>query len=289
VLWRALRPGGLEPDAVRAALTGSVFYLFLPALSLSVLWKAELGAESLGIAGVAALGVAGGLALGWLAARLLRLGRAATGALLLAAGFPNAVYLGLPVLDRLLGETGRSIAIQYDLFACMPILLTFGVWLAQRYGGRSGGVGDRLGPLAVPSFWAGGLGVLLNLGGVAPVTVLDDWLLLLGAAVSPLMLFALGLSLRLQAVAPGRLPALGAVALIQLGLVPALAIVAAPTLGLDGDLLLGTVLEAAMPAMVLGIVFCDRYGLDTGLFAGAVSLTTLLSLITLPLWHAALV
>jgi predicted permease len=40
-----------------------------------------------------------------------------------------------------------------------------------------------------------------------------------------------------------------------------------------------------MPSMVLGIVFCDRYGLDTALYAAAVTVTTALSLITLPFWY----
>ena len=58
--------------------------------------------------------------------------------------------------------------------------------------------------------------------------------------------------------------------------------------GLDGVILIGTVMEAAMPSMVIGIVLCDRYGLDTGLYAMAVTLTTLLSLVTLPLWSGLL-
>jgi malate permease and related proteins len=57
-------------------------------------------------------------------------------------------------------------------------------------------------------------------------------------------------------------------------------------LGMEGVPAMGTVLEAAMPAMVLGIVFCDRFGLDTGLYAAAVTLTTAVSLVTLPLWFA---
>jgi len=32
-------------------------------------------------------------------------------------------------------------------------------------------------------------------------------------------------------------------------------------------------------------VLCDRYGLDTGLYAAAATLSTLLSLLTLPFWH----
>jgi predicted permease len=40
--------------------------------------------------------------------------------------------------------------------------------------------------------------------------------------------------------------------------------------------------------MVLGIVLCDRYALDSALYAAAVTITTAASLITLPLWHATL-
>jgi hypothetical protein len=44
-------------------------------------------------------------------------------------------------------------------------------------------------------------------------------------------------------------------------------------------------MEAAMPSMVLGIVFCDRYNLDVGLYATAVTVTTVFSLATLPVWY----
>jgi len=38
--------------------------------------------------------------------------------------------------------------------------------------------------------------------------------------------------------------------------------------------------------MALGIALCDRYGLNSGVYAAAVTLTTLLSLLTLPLWYS---
>ena len=44
-----------------------------------------------------------------------------------------------------------------------------------------------------------------------------------------------------------------------------------------------------MPSMVLGIVFCDRYLLDSALYAMTVTVTTALSLITLPFWHGVLI
>jgi predicted permease len=48
------------------------------------------------------------------------------------------------------------------------------------------------------------------------------------------------------------------------------------------------VLDLAMPSMVLGVVFCDRYGLDSALYATAVTITTALSLLSLPFWFGVL-
>ena len=45
-------------------------------------------------------------------------------------------------------------------------------------------------------------------------------------------------------------------------------------LGMEGPLRTAVVLEAAMPSMVLGLVLCDRFGLDTHLYAEIVVLTT---------------
>jgi hypothetical protein len=40
-----------------------------------------------------------------------------------------------------------------------------------------------------------------------------------------------------------------------------------------------------MPVMVIGLVLCDRFGLDTEMFATAATASTVLALLTLPLWH----
>jgi len=37
--------------------------------------------------------------------------------------------------------------------------------------------------------------------------------------------------------------------------------------------------------MVLGLVICDQFNLDTALYAVTVTVTTALSLLTLPLWY----
>ena len=134
VIWRLLRPAGLETAMTRKVLTSLVYYLLLPAMVISVLWKTNLGTGSLIIAGAAAFGILIGLILSFITCRFCRNQNAEAGAIILAVTFPNATYMGLPVLEATFGSWGRSIAIQYDLFACTPLLFTLGMMLAMRFG-----------------------------------------------------------------------------------------------------------------------------------------------------------
>jgi predicted permease len=107
---------------------------------------------------------------------------------------------------------------------------------------------------------------------------------MLAAGVVPLMLFSLGLGLRWGAGWGGRLSLVAPVVLIQLLLMPLLVWGASDITGLGGAVRTAVVLEAAMPSMVLGIVLCDRYRLDSSLYAMTVTVSTALSIVTLPMW-----
>lgn len=286
VLWRLIRPAGLDADTTRRVLTNVVYHLLLPALVLVVMWRAPLGLDSVRIAAVAASAVLVSMLLIWSICRSCGQAREVTGAMILAASFPNAVYLGLPVLESLFGDLGRSVAIQYDLFACLPLLLTVGLLVARHYGEP----GDTpVHPLAtlirVPAIWAAVLGIGLNLSGVPLVPWFESLFSMLANGVTPLMLFSLGLALRIRSWRVGYAAILLPVVLIQLFAMPLWAWGLAGLLGMEGEMRMGTVLEAAMPSMVLGLVFCDRYRLDTGVYAAAVTVTTALALLTLPLWY----
>ncbi|KAF0193145.1 MAG: auxin efflux carrier [Gammaproteobacteria bacterium] len=288
VLWRFLTPLVVAPATGRQVITSLVYVLFLPALVLDVLWQAPLGVDSARIALLAGAGVAAGLLLSGMVYRLLRTPPALAGALILAAAFPNATYLGLPVLEATLGTWARSVAIQYDLFACTPLLLTVGVLVASRYGTAPAAVNPLKTLLAVPPLWAASLGVVLNIFDVPLPDGLHRWLGMLGGAVVPLMLLALGMGLHWSAMQRSTLILLVPVIVIQLAIMPALVWWLGTGVGLDRAWLVAVVLEAAMPSMVLGVVFCDRYQLDTGAYAMAVTISTLLSFISLPLWFGLL-
>ncbi len=289
VVWRIVRPASLDHVLTRKVLTSLVYYLLLPALVLSILWRAELGSDSLFIALSAASGVFAGLFCGLLVCRWCITSSAQTGAVVLAVAFPNVTYMGLPILDATFGPWARSVAIQYDLFACTPLLFTLGMLVAARFSplttARQNVLQDLL---RIPALWAAVLAVGLNLVHLPMPIVVAGWLHLLEQGVVPLMLFSLGLSLSWGQQRRQYLKPILLVLALRLALIPLLVLVVASVLGFTGEWRAAIVMEAAMPSMVIGVMICDQYNLDVSLYASAVTATTVLSLLTLPLWHHAL-
>lgn len=288
-LWRALKPAGLAAQQTRQVVTTVVYYLFLPALILDVLWRADIGIHSLQYTLLGLSGTALAMGCSWLIGRLLKFQAAQMGAVILAASFANVTFLGLPVLEQLFGEWAKSVAIQLDLFAIAPFLYTFGIMLARHYGAESE---ERprsvLLFLNTPPFWAAFLAVLLNLNDVQAPVWLTGVLQKLSAAVVPLMLFSLGLALSWHIVKLRQLPYVLTVASIKLFLMPWFVLVLVAHLDLAPAYRSAAVMDLAMPSMLMGVVLCDRYRLDSALYAMLVTVTTALSVLTLPFWYGLL-
>ncbi len=282
--WRAFRPLGLAADTTRSVLTGLVYVLLLPALVLQVLWRTPLGLDSLRIAALGSGTMVGALLLTWWVCRLARVKRPTAGALVLAVAFPNVLYLGLPVLEATFGNWSRGVAVQIDLFAMEPVLFTLGVAAAQAHGHGGDGIHPVAALAKVPPLWAGLLGALLNVTGVAMPHWIQGLLGMLASGVIPLMLLSLGLSLSWSQVHRDNLPLVIPAVIARLLLIPLGAWYLSGPLGLAGSERVAAVLETAMPSMVLGLMLCDRYRLNTGLYAMTVTLSTVFSLVTLPLW-----
>ena len=287
--WRVLRPAGLTAEQTRLVLTTFVYYMLLPAMVLDVLWTADIGLQSLQytLLGVSCLLL--GMFSTFLVGRLFKFDNRRLGAIILAT-VPNVTYLGLPVLEQTFGSWARSVVIQLDLFAAAPVVLTLGILIARHYGeDNSVKPKPMLSFLNAPPFWAATFAVLLNLNGVIAPDWLTGVLQKLSAAVVPLMLVSLGLALNWKAVVARNIPYVIPVILIKMIIMPLLAIALISHLPMEGKYKAAAVLDMAMPSMVLGIVFCDRYRLDSGLYAMTVTVTTALSLISLPFWHNILI
>ncbi len=284
--WRVIQPAGIGADTLRKTVTTLVYYLLLPALVLRLLWTTPLGLDTLHIAISAAVAILLSLAAMYLVCRACNQPKAVMGALLLAAAFPNATYMGLPFLESLYGAQGSSIAIQYDLFACTPILLTGGILMAKYYGSSDEPVNLFRDLLRIPPLWAAAAAMMMQLSTISPPLWLDGALQMLGNGVVPLMLISVGLSIRFDSWKPSYFPAILQVVIIQLLFAPLVVLGLSSVIDMQDIIRDGVILEAAMPSMVLGLVLCDRFGLETALYATAVTATTFASLFTLPLWYS---
>lgn len=288
--WRLLGPGGLSAEQTRLVLTTFVYYLLLPALVLDVLWTADIGLQSFQYTFLGVASILFAMLCVWMIGGIVKFEDKRLGAIILAAAFPNVTYLGLPVLEQTFGGWARSVVIQMDLFATAPVLFTIGIMIARHYGADSiAKPKSALTFLNAPPFWAAATAVILNLNEIGAPAWIAGVLQKLSSAVVPLMLVSLGLALNWKAVTVRNLPYVMPVILIKMLLMPLFAIILATHLPMEGKYKAAAVLDMAMPSMVLGVVFCDRYRLDSGLYAMTVTVTTALSLITLPFWHGILI
>ncbi len=288
VVWRSWL-GAEKAQVVRTHLVKAVYDIFLPALVLNVMWQATVDVNALKLPMVAVTGVIFALALAWLCYVVMpwfvdRKDRQMIGALLLASSFGNFTYLGLPVITQTFGAEFQFVAIYFDFFAATPLLFTVGVIVALTFGFSEQRVNMVQEVVRVPAIWAAVIGVALSVMGVAMPSWLAKSLSLLAAAVVPLMLLAVGMALAWRAGWLKRLPMLLPMALIQLLWMPWVVWTTGELIALPSSWLAPAVIEAAMPCMVLGIVLCDRFHLDASLYAEAVTVTTAISLLSLPVW-----
>ncbi|KRE89716.1 transporter [Frateuria sp. Soil773] len=222
----------------------------------------------------------------WLLFGLLgpRLGwsRQRTGALILVCGLGNTSFMGYPMMQALHGEPGLALAVVADQLGCFPLLASAGIVVASLYAGRKPEPAAILRRIATfPAFIALVVGIAAGLSGGWP-RALDGVFAPLGATLTPLALFSVGLQFRFH---PGnrQLAAAGVGLGWKLLLAPLLAWALGTAAGIDGLVLTVGVLQAAMAPMVSAAILADEYGLEPTLANTVLGAGIVLSLATVPL------
>jgi predicted permease len=254
------------------------FHLLAPCLVYRVIVDGELPAGDVArmiVFGIVALGAVG--LIGFAVARMLRLGRRATAALVLAVLLPNAGNFGLSANLLAFGEPGLA---QAGVFFVTSSVMTYTVGVLVASLGRSSPRDAFAGLVRVPAVWAVVAAVIaLQTGWRLPYPARTAVGLLADACV-PVFLVVLGLQLgRERLRAPGGLvwSAVG----LRLAGGAAVALVLAPVLGLTGVARQAGVLQASMPSAVIGIILAIKYDVEPGFVTSVVLWSTLLSPLTL--------
>ncbi len=222
----------------------------------------------------------------WLVFGLLgpRLGwsRGRIGALVLVCGLGNTSFMGYPLMQALHGREGLTLAVVADQLGCFPLLASAGVMVASIYAGRTpepGTIVKRI--LTFPAFVSLVIGIVVGRLGGWPAA-LDSVFVPLGATLTPLALFSVGLQFKFR-LGKHELGAVSAGLGWKLLLAPLLCLAIGRLAGVHGLVLTIGVLQAAMAPMISAAILADEYDLDPALANTILSVGIVLSLATIPL------
>jgi malonate transporter and related proteins len=289
--------GGAANDTVAQVLGHTTMYLFIPALLFKTMATQDLAALPLRLLVAYFVPALLFTAVAYVLYRR-RYGNtpgatpAAAATRTVAAVYGNAVQLGIPVAAALFGPQGLALHISL-VSAHGVLLLTTLTVLAES---TPQVPGDKLNshwatlrstvrksvihPVVLPVL----LGLGYNLTGLGLHTVADQLLQSLAAAVVPVSLVLIGVSLATYGVR-GRLQGAVGVAALKLLVLPALVLAVAHTgFGLRGTPLAVLVMMAALPTGTNALVFAQRYRVQQAQASVAIVVSTLGFTVSAGLW-----
>jgi malate permease and related proteins len=260
-------------------------WCLLPFITLFIVARLHLGG-GVGIGlllGFVELAVVGLLA--YLAgARLLKLPRASTGALILTVILANTGYLGIPLNAALLGHDALAPAIAWDTVVSQVMLYVAGFAVGAAFGTEAGeSPRERLRAFVTrnPVLWALLVGLMLPDAAV-PDVVYDAAKLVAAYALLPVGFFILGVNLMgereegILRFPPPLTAPVGVALVLRMAVAPALmAGLSAVTTTMPDAYLV----QAAMASGINSLIVGHLYGLDLRLAASAIAWSTTLAVV----------
>lgn len=223
------------------------------------------------------------LVLTYLIARfVLRVSRATTGGMILASTWGNTGYLGLPLTLGLFGAGALPSAIAYDALVSGFTFVTVGFGVAAVLGGDGTGLLGRMRSFMVrnPPLWASVAGLLM------PHAFVPHWLVdashVVVVVIVPAGFFVVGVML--ATVAEEGAAAFPPPLTAPLATATTIKCVVSPAV----VLLLSTVVlhvphqyvtQAAVGSGLTSLAVAQAYGLDRGIVAGTIAVTTTITLV----------
>ncbi|MBE0447486.1 MAG: AEC family transporter [Actinobacteria bacterium] len=276
---------GLLKKEDNAVLNNIIIYLTMPALIFRAVFESDISLSLLKIPLLALIVVTLSMGVAFVAGRFARLSRPTFGALIIAASLGNTGYLGFPLTLQIFGIENLVRAVFYDLFGTAIFMFTVGLFIADKYGEGRDRINKVKEILTFPPLL--GLVAALALKGFGLPEFMTDAIGFLAGATVPLIMLSIGLSLEVADMGRYKLE-IGITGLIKLALAPLIALFGASAFSMTQVDMGITILEASMPTAMFSMIIGLKYGLDTDFLPAAIVATTMISLVTIPIWQYAL-
>lgn len=294
--WLAGRTQAFAGGEAARILSNAAFYVFAPALLFRATARIDLGALPWHALAAFFVPVVAWMLLVYVQQRHRSQDAAARPAVrAITATFGNNAQLGIPMAAALLGEAGLQLHLSVVSLHALILLTTLTLLVEQdlaRATARDAGtrvpLARTLGrtarhtvihPIVLPVL----AGMAWQLTDASIPVPFDEVLQMLGTAVVPLCLVAIGLSLGHYGLRGTAGPALG-LAAAKLLVQPALVLGVGWAMGLRGLALTVIVMAAAMPTGTNALMFAQRYRCGEGETTAGIVVTTLAFAVTAPAW-----
>ncbi|SAK67687.1 auxin efflux carrier [Caballeronia catudaia] len=285
--WLA-RVSGYMPHALAPSLMRFAYYVAMPALVFLTIADESLR-SLLEWRFLAAFG--GGsmicFALMLFGVRFVRGAALGASAMLAAAvSMTNTGFVALPILKALYGKPGVLAAAVATVFVgalMFPVLVVL-LEVSRYDASRKISVAALLRQIVTnPVILATICGLLWSVGGLTLPPPVASFLTILGEALTPCALFAIGLDLTLSELR-GRMPLYALLTALKLAVVPLVVYALCVAAALGHPATVAAVVCAAVPTAKSAYVLAVEYDVEKNVVGAVISMTTLLSIVTLLAW-----
>jgi len=291
--WSLVRSRFLNAD-IGDALSEFVFKVAVPVLLLHTITQADFQGASpfrLWVAYFAGVGVTwtiGHLMATRVFGRDQRIGVLAG----VSSAFANNVFIGLPLVSRLLGNDG-IVALSILLAVHLPLMMVVGTVLMEQAERRESGVEMRgmanilrqVGRNLVTNPLVVGLavGLVIHGSGLQIPPMIETVLAQISAMAGPAALISLGMALTKYRVS-GNVGIASVTSGLKLMLMPACVWLACQALLLPPDWTMALVLTSSVPTGVNAWLIANRFGVGHALAASTITITTALGVLSVTFW-----
>lgn len=218
---------------------------------------------------------------GLLLAKLFRVKKNNTGLYVFMNTFSNVGFMGFPVIEALCGSVGLFYAAIYNLVFNISVF-TLGVWLMNKDKGQNEKFDFKL--LLTPGVIVAVLALVVYFVNIKPPALICDAIRSVGSITSPAAMLIIGCTLAKMDVktvfSDWRIYPW---TIVKQLIIPLLLWIPFSMLITNEILLTVTFILFAMPVANNAVLFANTYDGDSNLAARSVFITTLFSLITVPL------
>lgn len=278
------------PESSSGPLSTLMLYITAPCMALSSIYDKELSPEvlssSLQVIGCSAIYFLVSSLIGYAMVKIFKFGpKDDQGIYIVAVSAVNSGFMGFPVTLAIFGSdifylmVMQNIVLNVFMFSAIPVILELG-------SGVRPDAKSTLKSMANMTMFAVIAGIIMLIAGVRPPDLIDEVISTLGDVTVPLSMIIIGIRLssaRLKKMLSDKRMVITMIT--SMVVMPLLVLlVLMPMNFIHDDVKLTLVLAAAFPCAAIPVAIAEQKNKNSRLMAEIISLTTFVSLLTLPVF-----